>query len=97
MSYKKGIDKIFDMLKEEAPKGNDVTLLARQSDDEFFELSESIVCVEDIQRGKTATDISTLLLRFAGDEVLEIKAYPDKTIKKGDIISVIRILQWFMV
>lgn len=78
MSYKKGIDKVLEMLREEAPKGNDVTLLARQSDDEFYELSESIVCVEDIQRGATGKDMSTLWIRFAGDEVIETKAFPRK-------------------
>lgn len=89
MSYKKGIDKILEMLREEAPKGNEITLLAKQGDDEFYELSESIVVVEDIQRGATAKDISTLMLRFAGNEVVEVKAFPDKTIQQGDIISVI--------
>lgn len=88
MAYKKGTDKILEMLREEALKGGDVTLLAKQYND-YYELSESIVAVENIERGETAKDISTLWLRFARDEVIEVKAFPDKTIQKGDIISVI--------
>jgi len=88
MSYKKGIDKVLEMLREEEPKGNDITLLAKIYDD-YYELSESIVCVEDIEPGETAKDISTLKLRFARDEVIETKAFVDKTIQKGTIISII--------
>lgn len=88
MSYKKGIDKVLELLRDEVSKGGDVTLLAKQYDD-YYELSESIVAVEKIERGETAKDISTLWLRFDRDEVIDVKAFPDKTIKKGDIISVI--------
>ncbi len=88
MSYKKGTDKVLELLREEVSKGGDITLLAKQYDD-YYELSESIVAVEKIERGETAKDISTLWLRFDRDEVIDVKAFPDKTIKKGDIISVI--------
>ncbi len=85
MAYKRGLE-IYDLKKLQAlMKGEETALLVKHNN-QFRRISEHIAYVEEIS-DRPEGEIATLKLKFAGNQVIETKAYIDETIKEKMVVS----------
>lgn len=85
MPYKRGLE-IYDLKKLHAlMKGEEAALLVKHNN-QFRRISEFIAYVEEIIN-RPEGEMATLKLKFAGNQVIETKAFIDESIREKMIVS----------
>ena len=85
MAYKKGLETFQEKSLNDLKEGKESILLI-ESNNTLRRMTEHISYVEEVKRGEEG-EMSTIKLRFAGNTVIETRAYIDWSIHENILVS----------